>query len=152
MTRTITKMTAAKSTAGVTAPDQASRHWVEDLRSDGARRDTSIRELHANLLRAARRETNRRRNILGGAAGPELDDLAHQAAADALLQVIEHLDSYRGDSRFTTWAYRFVINQVSLKIRRHQWSGRRVPFDQVDWEHLPDRLSVPPDRRSEHHA
>ena len=125
------------------APDPESLRWLERLRSDGARRDESIAELHSLLLRAARHETRRRRGWLGGAAGPELDDLAHQAAADALVAVVDKLDTYRGASRFTTWAYKFVFNQVSLKMRRHIWSGRRVEFDTADWEGLPSRLASP---------
>jgi RNA polymerase sigma-70 factor, ECF subfamily len=145
-------MPVAGSKTGSDAPDPASQHWLDGLRSVGARRDQSIRELHAVLLRAARREVHRRRDWLGGATGPELDDLAHQAADDALLAIIDNLASYRGASRFTTWAYRFVINHVSIKTRRHLWSGRRVPFDDADWERLPDRLIPSPDRRTEQRA
>ena len=104
------------------------------------------------LLRAARREVARRRSLLGGASGPELDDLAHQAADDALLAILDSLDTCRSASRFTTWADRFVINHVSLKTRRHLWSGRRVPFDDVNWDRLPDRLLPSADRRSEQRA
>jgi RNA polymerase sigma-70 factor (ECF subfamily) len=125
------------------APDPDSLRWLERLRSEGTRREESIAELHSLLLRAARHETRRRRGWLGGAAGPELDDLAHQAAADALVAVVDKLDTYRGASRFTTWAYKFVFNQVSLKMRRHIWSGRRVEFDNADWEGLPSRLASP---------
>jgi len=72
-----------------------------------------------------RREIHRRRGWLGGAIGPELDDLAHQTADDAVVAIINNLDSYRGASRFTTWAYRFVMNQASIKTHRHPWSGGR---------------------------
>jgi RNA polymerase sigma-70 factor (ECF subfamily) len=138
--------------AGRTAPDQDSQRWLDGLRSDGARHDQIARDLHAVLLRAARREINRRRVWLGGATGPELDDLAHQTADDALVAIIDNLDSYRGASRFTTWAYRFVMNLASIKTTRHLWSGRRVEFDDVDWARLPNRLGVSPDRRSEQNA
>jgi RNA polymerase sigma-70 factor (ECF subfamily) len=133
------------------APDPDSLRWLERLRSVGARREESIAELHTLLLRAARHEVRRRRNWLGGAAGPELDDLAHQAAADALVAVIDKLDTYRGASRFTTWAYKFVFNQVSLKMRRHLWSGRRVEFADADWERLPNRFASP-EAGSQQHA
>jgi RNA polymerase sigma-70 factor (ECF subfamily) len=138
--------------AGNTAPDPDSQRWLDGLRPDGARHDQCARELHALLLRAAHREIHRRRGWLGGATGPELDDLAHQSADDALVAIINNLDSYRGKSRFTTWAYRFVMTQASIKTRRHLWSGRRVEFDDVDWARLPNRLGAPPDRHSEQHA
>ena len=147
MRHTIDAMRVANG-RGTLAPDEASQRWLEGLRAEGARRDRCLHELHALLLRAAQREVHRRRARLGGATGPELDDLAHQSAGDALLAVIKNLDSYRGLSRFTTWAYRFVMNQVSDKTRQHLWSGRRVAFHDADWDRLPDRLVTSPHRRS----
>lgn len=149
---TIGGVELADSDAGRIAPDPASRRWLQCLRSEGARRDRCVHELHTLLLRAARREVHRRGTSLGGATGPELDDLAHQAADDAVLAVLDSLDTYRGLSRFTTWAYRFVINHLSVKTRQHLWSGRRVMFDEVDWDRLPDRLVASPHRRTEQRA
>jgi RNA polymerase sigma-70 factor (ECF subfamily) len=76
-------------------------------------------------------------------SGRELDDLAHQAAADAMLAILAKLGSFRGESRFTTWAYRFVVLEVSSKLGRHYW--RRHPAEHLeaeDWDRLPDRLGV----------
>jgi RNA polymerase sigma-70 factor (ECF subfamily) len=145
-------MPVADGEPGKVAPDPVSQRWLDGLRSSGARREQAVRDLHAVLLRAARREVARRRALLGGASGPELDDLANQAADDALLAILDSLDTYRGASRFTTWAYRFVINHVSMKTRRHLWGGRRVPFDDADWDRLPDRLLPSAERRSEQRA
>jgi RNA polymerase sigma-70 factor (ECF subfamily) len=145
-------MQLADGDAGRIIPDAASRKWLEGLRSEGPRQDRFVHELHALLLRAAHREVQRRRVWLGGASGPELDDLANQAAGDALLAIIDNLDGYRGLSRFTTWAYRFVMNQVSVKTRQHLWSDRRVMFDDADWDRLPDRLIASPHRRTEQRA
>jgi RNA polymerase sigma-70 factor (ECF subfamily) len=152
MRDTLVEMAVTENRAGMSAPDPDSQRWLDGLRSDGARHDQCARELHAVLLRAARREIHRRRGWLGGATGPELDDLAHQTADDALVAIIKSLGSYRGASRFTTWAYRFVMNQASIKTRRHLWSGRRVEFDDVDWARLPNRLGASPHRHSEQHA
>jgi RNA polymerase sigma-70 factor (ECF subfamily) len=149
MTVTIGVVEVADSQAGRIAPDEASQKWLDGLRAKGPRHDRCVRDLHALLLRAARHEVYRRRAWLGGAGGPELDDVAQQAAGDALLAIIDNLDTYRGLSRFTTWSYRFVMNHVSVKTRQHAWSGRRVLFDDTDWERLPDRLVMSPHRRSE---
>ena len=60
--------------------------------------------------------------------GPELDDLAYQAAADAVMAITSKLGQFRGESRFTTWAYKFVIFEVSAKIGRHFWRNPPVPW------------------------
>ena len=65
----------------------------------------AVGELHRLLLRVAFRELARRRRS-SNIGGPELDDVAHHAANDALLAILAKLDQFRGESKFTTWAYR----------------------------------------------
>ena len=84
-----------------------------------------------------------------GSAAPELDDLAYQAAADALLAMVAKLGQFRGESKFTTWAYKFVIFEVSAKIGRHFWSNPAVPMDAEDWERLPGRFGADPAQQTE---
>jgi RNA polymerase sigma-70 factor (ECF subfamily) len=50
--------------------------------------------------------------------GPELDDLACQAAADALLAITGKVPQFHGNSRSTTWAYKFVTFEVSARTGR----------------------------------
>ena len=76
--------------------------------------------------------------------GPELDDVAHQAAADALLAITATIGQFRGESRFTTWAYKFVIFEVSAKIGRHSWRHAAVPLDAEDWDRLPAKFGFDP--------
>ena len=68
--------------------------------------------------------------------GHELDDLAHQACADAMVAITAKLDQFRHESRFTTWAYRFVILEVSNKLSRHFWNARDVSIEREDWDRL----------------
>ena len=75
----------------------------------GATRDEAIARLHALLLRAARFEVARRRPTLPHLRGDDLDDVANQAADDALVSVLARLDDFRGASRFTTWVYKFAL-------------------------------------------
>lgn len=97
-----------------------SEAWVRALRAPGVERQEAVERLHALLLRIARTEVSSRSPRLG-ITGPELDDLAHQAAADALLAITAKIGDFRGESRFTAWAYKFVILKVSAKIGRHFW-------------------------------
>jgi RNA polymerase sigma-70 factor (ECF subfamily) len=78
-----------------------------------------------------------------------MDDLAYQAAADALMAITGKLGEFRGESRFTTWAYKFVIFEVSAKVGRHFWQNPSVPMDTADWDRLPDRFGLEPAREAE---
>ncbi|MEV4757018.1 sigma-70 family RNA polymerase sigma factor [Micromonospora sp. NPDC049559] len=129
-------------------PDPESAEWLRALRGGGAEREAALERLHALLLRVARGEVRRRGGLLG-AQGPELDDLAHQAAADAVLAVLDKIGQFRGESRFTTWAYKFAVFEVSNKLGRHFWRRPTVPMETEDWDRLPDRFGVDPARHSE---
>lgn len=125
--------------------DPESAEWVRSLATGG---EAAYDRLHAVLLRVAHAEL-RRRSPASGIAGPELDDLAHQAAADALVAIRRKLSEFRGESRFTTWAYKFVVFEVSKKIGRHFWRGPYASLDGEDWSRLPDRFGLDPARESE---
>lgn len=126
-----------------TAMDLNSSSWLTALHSPGAERDAALVRLHEMLLRAATRET-RRREPAARIGGPELDDLAHQAANDALVALLAKLDTFRGESLFTTWAYRFVVLEVSSKLGRHFWRRPSMSVDADDWERLPARVALDP--------
>src|SRR3954453_23655546 len=126
--------------------DDWSAHWRRDLPGPG--REAAYARLHRLLLRVARGEL-RRRGPRAGIDGPELDDLAHQAAADALVAVRRKLGGFRGESRFTTWAYTFVVFELSTKLGRHFWRTPHARLDGEGWERLPDRFARDPARESE---
>ena len=117
----------------VAGPDAESRAWLLGLRADGPRREETSHRLHDLLLRAARFELNRRRGSHPHLRGGDLDDLAHQAANDALFAILGKLDTYRGESRFTTWAYKFALLEAAVKLRRRAWQGREVPIEPEHW-------------------
>ncbi|MFI5063366.1 MAG: RNA polymerase sigma factor [Streptosporangiales bacterium] len=145
-------MAPADPTVGGTFPlprfDPGSDKWVQTLSGAGPQQEAALARLHDLLLRIARSELQRRGRQLR-ITGPELDDLAYQATADALLAIVGKLGQFRGESRFTTWAYKFVVFEVSAKIGRHFWSKPAVPLDAEDWERLPDRLGLDPARETE---
>jgi RNA polymerase sigma-70 factor, ECF subfamily len=128
--------------------DPESAEWLRVLGGVGPPQEAALARLHEMLLRIAQREVRRRgpRLLI---AGPELEDLAYQAAADALMAITGKLGQFRGESRFTTWAYRFVIFEVSAKIGRHFWRRPDVPLEAEDWDRLPDRFGFEPARASE---
>jgi RNA polymerase sigma-70 factor (ECF subfamily) len=139
--------TAARS-AGTGSPDPETIEWVASLRGAGS--DEAIGRLHDLLLRVARSEI-RRRNTGGQITGPEVEDLAHQAAGDAVLLISSRIDEFRGESRFTTWAYKFVVFEVSTKLGRHFWKHRHAPTGDADWDRLPDRFGPLPAEAAEFH-
>ena len=128
--------------------DPESAEWLGALAGTGPQREAALTRLHEMLLRIAQRECRRRGPRLR-ITGPELDDLAYQAAADAVMAITRKIGQFRGESRFTTWAYKFVIFEVSDKIGRHFWQNPGVPLNAEDWDKLPDRFGFEPAREAE---
>jgi uncharacterized protein (DUF427 family) len=127
--------------------DAESKEWVERLRSGHPRHAEAVAKLRGVLVRAARHELSRRRGTLGSIAGPEFDELAQRAADDALMNVLRKLDEFRGLSRVTTWAYKFVISAVPSNAARHAWRRQPPSGEEVAWDRLPDWLAPRPGDR-----
>ena len=128
--------------------DPASREWLSSLRAEGqpaTRRSSACMLL---LLRGARFEVGRRQASLPHLRGGELDDIALEAADDALMSVLRRLDDFRGLSRFTTWAYKFALYEAAVKLRRRAWQEREVPMEQEGWD-LVASAGLQPDQAAE---
>ena len=120
------------------ARDAESLGWIAALSGVGPPREEALERLHGLLLRASRFEVARRRRAMGFGADGDFDDLAMQAADDALVAILAKLDDFRGRSRFTTWAYKFALLEAGVKLRRLAWQGREVPLEPESWPRFAD--------------
>jgi len=76
-------------------------------------------------------------NWLGSDVGAaELDDLAHQAADDALIAILRKLDEFGGTSRFSTWASKFALHETGVKGRQRAWQNRKLGLDTQAWRQI----------------
>ena len=107
--------------------------WIGSLRAEGRERDAAVARLHALVLRGARFEVARRRPSLPYLRGDELDEIATEATDDALMSILRRLDDFRGESRFTTWAYKFALLEAAVKLRKRAWQDREVPLEPESW-------------------
>jgi RNA polymerase sigma-70 factor, ECF subfamily len=108
--------------------DPDSRAWIDALRSEGSARELAAKRLHALLFRAARFQLASRASE-PQLRGEEIDDVATEAADDALVLILAHVEEFQGASRFTTWACKFAILEASAALRRRNWKGRELPVD-----------------------
>ena len=124
--------------------DPDSSDWLARLAAHGPVRDAAIAELHAVLaacgsFRAAAPRPVASRRLRGN----EYEDLAQQAADDALVAILGKLGDFRGDSRFTTWAYKFVLYEAASTMRKRAWQGREIPLESEAWLRFADLGSSP---------
>ncbi|MCL7453161.1 MAG: sigma-70 family RNA polymerase sigma factor [Anaerolineae bacterium] len=99
---------------------RSSEQWVAEL-LDREARTKALVDLREYLLRAVYVYLNRHRDDVSHLDRRELEQLAEDFVQDALLQILDKVDTFRGESKFTTWAYRFVINVAATELRLHRW-------------------------------
>ena len=108
---------------------RTNQEWLQDLSSDGPVQDAAIVDLRELLLRAALYFFSRNLGDFEGIGRDEILQRAEDCAQDALIAVINHLQDFRGDSKFTTWAYKFAINMALMAARHERWKG--VSLDEL---------------------
>lgn len=102
--------------------------WWTHLGNEGAMGDEALARLHGLLVRASRHQVWRLRGLLHGADADAIDDLAQQAADDAMVAVLRKLPTFEGRSRFTTWAYKFAVLHAGVAVRGQAWRNREIPL------------------------
>jgi RNA polymerase sigma-70 factor, ECF subfamily len=147
-------MQRLRRAAPATGPelDAESRQWVDQLRASHPQYHQTVARLHDVLLLVARYELSRRRYQLRSISGPEFDDLVQQAADDALVNVLDRLDDFRGLSRFTTWAYKFAVFEVSARVAWHAWRRQPPDAEQSAWDQLTAPVALRREERLEQRA
>jgi RNA polymerase sigma factor (sigma-70 family) len=124
--------------------------WVSDLRAGGEVQAAALEELRSTLLAGLP-------YALSGwlsPADPGFDPLAEEVTQEALLKVLDNLDSFEGRSQFTTWAHKIAVNIALSKLRRRRWTD--VSLEALTGEDggaahpwLAADSSAGPDRRAE---
>lgn len=142
-------MSPPETSVAPASMDRESGLWLERLRVAGPERDAALTQLHGLLLRAARFEVGRRHASSTHLRGGDQDDLAHQSADDALVAVLGKLDDFRGESRFTTWAYKFALYEAAAKVRKRAWQGREIPLEAETWPLVADDYQSTPEQGAE---
>jgi RNA polymerase sigma-70 factor (ECF subfamily) len=82
----------------------------------------ALSDLRTYVLRAALFTLQRARHHTGHLGSEALDALAEDCAQEAVTAILQRLDTFRGDSKFTTWAYTFAVNIALLTARRERWA------------------------------
>jgi len=136
---------------------RTNEEWLEDLRASGVTQEAAISDLRDVLLRTVLFFFSRNLGDFQKLSRAEVLQLAEDCAQDALIAVMSHLLDFRGDSKFTTWAYKFAVNVALMTARRERWRGRSLdgssssseegaPFEWAlqdnSTENMPDQSAV----------
>jgi RNA polymerase sigma factor (sigma-70 family) len=122
--------------------DRTNEQWLADLR--GPKPDEALADLYDLLVRGLRAGLGN----YGGGVGANAGDFAQEA----LIRITGNLDSFRGESRFTTWAQKIATNVALTELKRRRWrdvslqelSARREAADRepADVQPSPEGLAL----------
>jgi RNA polymerase sigma-70 factor (ECF subfamily) len=118
--------------------DRTNEQWIADLRSEGATQSEALDDLKTRLHRGIYYYLSRERSDLSGLSSGELQTMADDLAQDAVLRVLENLDSFRGDSLFTTWATRIAVRVAISDLRRARYKDFSLDHIMADGDYLPN--------------
>ncbi len=117
--------------------ERTNEQWLADLRSqDQPQALADLRELLLRGLRAA----------LANRINRDLDHVIEDFVQDGLIKIMDNLDTFRGESRFTTWAQKIAVNSAFTELRRRRWqdlSLQEMVEDQDGNEFTPAILTDP---------
>lgn len=92
---------------------RSNEEWLADLR--GPEKDQAIADLREFLSRGLFF------TLVNRVPRNKLDALVEDFAQDALLKILDNLDTFRGESKFTTWAQKIAVRVAFTELRRQRW-------------------------------
>jgi RNA polymerase sigma-70 factor (ECF subfamily) len=91
--------------------ERTNQEWLNALRGPG--REPALADLRSLLVRGLRYALSGRSSVTEA----HLEDFVQEA----LLKILAGLDSFRGESRFITWANKIAVRVAFTELRRQRW-------------------------------
>jgi len=119
--------------------ERSNEEWIAALSQPGPEYDAALEDLRAVLVRGLGYALSDRSNVRES----DLEDFAQ----DAVLKILNGLHTFRGESRFTTWAHKIAVRVAFTELRRRRW--RDVSLDEMtesrdgDADFIPSSLADP---------
>jgi RNA polymerase sigma-70 factor (ECF subfamily) len=123
--------------------ERTNEEWLAALR--GPERDEALVGLRAFLVRGLGYALSSRSDVD--------DQILEDFSQDALLKILDNLDTFRGESRFTTWAQKIAVNVAFTELRRLRWQDTSLDelTEGFSLDFVPDMLvdrSAGPDQQA----
>ena len=105
--------------------DRTNEQWISDLRSSGNAQDAALEDLRVKIRKGLPYSLSKWLTP----SDPNFDSLADEVVQETLLRVLDHLESFEGRSKFTTWAHKIAVRVALTELRRKRWKD--VSLDEL---------------------
>jgi RNA polymerase sigma-70 factor, ECF subfamily len=126
------------------AIDRTNEEWLNELKQDGQVQAAAIQDLRERLKRSILYYLGQDRSDLRDLSGKELERMADDLSQDATLRVMDNLDNFRGESKFTTWANRIAVRLAISDLRRARYKDFSLDNMTADGEIFPSTAKSAP--------
>ena len=97
--------------------DRSNEEWLADLKSEGPDKEAALADLRTAIQTGLPYALS---NYLSP-DNPQFKPLTDEVTQDTLLRVLDHLDTFEGRSRFTTWVQKIAVRIALTELRRRRW-------------------------------
>ena len=101
---------------------RTNEQWLHDLKATGSVYETAVTDLHQILLAGLQHGLLNQVNT----SAPEFETQAEDFVQEALLKILDKLDSFAGRSQFTTWAHKIAVSVALTELRRKRWQDKSL--------------------------
>lgn len=108
---------------------RSNEDWLTTLQKQGEGQSDALLDLREFLRRAVFVYLRDKRPDCSHFSFDDLHMFAEDFAQNAIVQIQQNLDTFKGQSKFTTWAYRFVINEAASELRRRHY--RHISLEKI---------------------
>ncbi|MGB2896723.1 MAG: RNA polymerase sigma factor [Anaerolineales bacterium] len=105
--------------------ERSNEQWITDLRSSGSAQDAALGDLRAKIRKGLPYSLSKWLTP----SDPNFDSLADEVVQETLLRVLDHIESFEGRSKFTTWAHKIAVRVALTELRRKRWKD--VSLDEL---------------------
>ena len=93
--------------------ERTNEEWLADLQGENTA--VAIADLRTQLIKGLR-------YTLYNRVDTDVEPLAEDFAQESLLKILDNLDSFRGESKFLTWAQKIAVRVAFTELRRKRWT------------------------------
>ena len=97
--------------------DRTNEEWIADLKSEGDQKEAALADLRAVIASGLPYALSKYLSP----DNPQFQSLSEEVIQDTLLRVLDHLDTFEGRSRFTTWVHKIAVRIALTELRRRRW-------------------------------
>ena len=127
--------------------ERTNEEWLSQLKSEGAERAAALGDLRTRLERGVFFYLRNDRSDLSDRTSEEIEQMTQDFVQDALLKVLDNLESFRGESKFTTWATKIATRVAISELRRVRYKNYSLDHLTADGEIMPSSVIISrPDR------